>query len=330
MVWIQVLMLKLSFDKKFQHAICLLPGMERRELYIKSKFDGLPICTLACVPQVRPHAVMCLVHGLCGCKERFLPFMDYLTSNGFVCVACDLRGHGSSILNEEDRGYTYNGGAEAVVIDLDGVIDYICETYAGLPIYMLGHSMGSLAVRAYAKHHDDRLNGLVVCGSPSPNPLTPIVYTAFRFLCLVGYGHRRIGYIQKFISRRYNKAFRLEGYQAWTCSDPDIRRSYAEDPRCNFYITADCAATLMDLFRETYSKYGWEPVKQQLPIIFLSGDDDPCMINSTKFNRSVDRMRLNGYADVRCHTYAGMRHEILMELKKESVWADILNFIASA
>lgn len=102
------------------------------------------------------------------------------------------------------------------------------------------------------------------------------------------------------------------------------RRLIAADPRCNFIITADCAATLMDLFREVYSRRGWHSKKPGLPVYFLSGDDDPCMISFKKFVRSVGCMRACGYSDVNSRTYAGMRHEILHEIKKQSVWDDIL------
>ena len=310
----------------FSIRFALLPGMKRQELYIESKFDGLPISVLEVVPDGKPRAVAYLVHGLCGCKERFLPFIDYLTSNGVICVAGDLRGHGDSILKEDDRGYMYRGGAEAVVQDMDSVVDYIHEHYDGLRLVLLGHSMGSLAARAYMNYHNARVDALVICGSPSANPLTPLAYMFLKGLCKIGYDRRRIVYIQKFISGRYNRRFRHEGSLAWTCSDPESRRALAEDPRCNYTITADCAATLMELFHDTYSVQGLIPDKPAMPVVFLSGDDDPCMISQSKFQDAMGCMRTKGYTSVSCHTYAGMRHEILNEINRGEVWDDILRF----
>lgn len=298
--------------------------MDCNVLYIKSKYDGLHLSVLESMPEGDPRAVVCLVHGLCGCKERFLPFINYLASNGFACVACDLRGHGSSVRKEEDRGYMYNGGAKAVVADIDSVVDYISERFDGMPLFMLGHSMGSLAVRAYLKCHDSRLDALVVCGSPSPNPLAPLAHVGLKLFCRLGGGPKRVGHLQNFISNRYNRKFQQEGPLAWTCSDSQSRSQTAADPRCNFIITADCAATLMELFHEVYSRGGWHPQKLDIPIYFLSGDDDPCMISKEKFARSVNSMREIGYTDVNSCTYTGMRHEILHEIKKQSAWDDIL------
>lgn len=73
-----------------------------REFFLESAYDGLRISVLEVTPVEKPKAVLFLAHGLCGCKERFLPFMEYLAMNGVACVANDHRGHGSSIRNEED------------------------------------------------------------------------------------------------------------------------------------------------------------------------------------------------------------------------------------
>lgn len=302
-------------------------NMQFDTLSIDSKFDGLSISVLEIVPEGKPLAVVYLVHGLCGCKERFIPFMEYLASKGFACVASDHRGHGSSILKEEDRGYMYNGGTKAIVMDMDVVVDYISERFDNPRLFMLGHSMGSLAARAYVKYHDSRLDGLVICGSPSPNPMAPVGYPFIKLLSKVSGGRMHVGGLQKQISRNYNKRFKKEGQQAWTCSDPQVRQAFAEDSRCNFDITADCAATLMDLFREAYSEKGWSLDNPQMPIVFFSGDDDPCMLSEKKFLKSVDCMRINGYKDVKSQTYPGMRHEILNEVNKQDVWEDIVSFL---
>lgn len=278
-------------------------------------------------PEGKPRAVVYLVHGLCGCKERFIPFMEYLTSEGIACFASDHRGHGSSIFKEEDRGYMYNGGVRALVMDMDVVVNHIRECFKGVPLVMVAHSMGSLAARAYIKENDTKLDGLIICGSPAPNPLAPVGRFIISNLCRMNNGRSRPEYLQTFTSRRYNRKFRHEGNQAWTCSDPEVRRAFAEDSRCNFKITADCADTLMELFHEVYSRHGSHPGNPGLPMIFLSGDDDPCMISRAKFVKSVNLMRLNGYTDVRFLTYAGMRHEILNEVGKLSVWKDVLNYI---
>lgn len=298
-----------------------------REFFVESAYDGLNISVLEVAPVEKPKAVVFLAHGLCGCKERFLPFMEYLARNGIACVANDHRGHGSSIRNEEDRGYTYQGGAKAIVMDMEVVADYICRQYPAIPITLLGHSMGSLAARAFLKHNETLLDRVIVCGSPSPNPMAPIGKAIVSIMHKKDDGKRRPEMLQKFTSTSYNRKFKHEGYQAWTCSDANVRKQFADDPRCNFTITVDQAKTLMDLFKETYSRKDWNVSKPTLPIIFMSGEDDPCMISVKKLEKAVKHVEDCGYNNVRKITYPHMRHEILNEVDKQRVWEDVLAFI---
>jgi alpha-beta hydrolase superfamily lysophospholipase len=285
---------------------------------------------LEIAPAEKPKAVLFLAHGLCGNKERFLPFMEYLAKNGIACVANDHRGHGSSIRNEEDRGYTYQGGAKAMVMDMEIVADYISSHYQGTPITLLGHSMGSLAARAFLKNNDSRLDKVIICGSPSPNPMAPVGRVIVNMLNKREKGKRRPEVLQKFTSTTYNRKFKHEGYQAWTCSDAEAREQWAKDPRCNFTITVDLAKALMDLFKEAYSKRGWSVNKPELPIMFISGEDDPCMISTKRFENTTKHICNCGYSNVQKITYPQMRHEILNEIDKEKVWADVLAFINGA
>ena len=305
------------------------PSITHREFFVESVYDGLPISVLEVTPIEKPKAVVYLAHGLCGCKERFLPFMEYLAMTGVACVANDHRGHGSSIRSEEDRGYTYQGGANAIVKDMEVVADYIAKHYQDIPITLLGHSMGSLAARAFLKHNDHRIDRVIICGSPSPNPMAPFGRAIVNIMNKKDNGSRRPEVLQKFTSTNYNRKFKHEGYQAWTCSDANVRQQFANDPRCNFIITVDLAKALMDLMKETYSKKGWDVNRPEMPILFMSGDDDPCMISEKRFDKVIKGLCDCGYSNVQKVTYPKMRHEILNEIGKQRVWDDVLSFIDS-
>ena len=209
------------------------------EATLKSRYDGLDISVVVVRPEGEARAVLQLSHGMSGCKERFMPFMEFMAEQGGVCVANDHRGHGDSVKTAKELGYMYEGGQEALIDDMRGVTEAIADEYPGLPLFLLGHSMGSLAARAYTKKNDSQLDGLILCGSPSPNSLAPIGRLIVKEMCRKDNGKRRPESLQKFTSSRYNRKFRQEGYQAWTCSDPEVRRRFADDPRCNFNITAD-------------------------------------------------------------------------------------------
>jgi alpha-beta hydrolase superfamily lysophospholipase len=124
--------------------------MERYKLI--SDNDGLEIGIAVERPQRDPVAVLQISHGMCGCKERFLPLMEYMAAHGVSCVANDHRGHGLSVKNEKDRGYMYKGGYKALVDDMKMVTDWTRKSFEDVPVFLLGHSMGSLVAGTYLKN----------------------------------------------------------------------------------------------------------------------------------------------------------------------------------
>ena len=131
--------------------------------------DGVRLSTLVIAPE-SPKAVLQLVHGMAEHKERYIPFMNYLSEAGYACVICDLRGHGATVTDPKDLGWMGKGGMQALVDDVHCVTDWARAQYPGLPFFLFGHSMGSMIVRSYLKRYDRDIDGLVVCGSPSKNP----------------------------------------------------------------------------------------------------------------------------------------------------------------
>ena len=137
--------------------------------------DGLELSALRMEPDKKEDikGVLQLVYGMCEHKERYIPFMEYMTSHGFVTVIHDNRGHGGSVRSPEDLGYMYENGAEALVEDIHEItMDtklYLEEELEleDLPFTLLGHSMGSLAVRCYIQKYDKDIDKLIVVGCPS-------------------------------------------------------------------------------------------------------------------------------------------------------------------
>lgn len=295
---------------------------------LTSSYDSLPMSVVAVYPDsVRPRGMIQLSHGMRGCKERFIPFMEYMASNGYLCVANDHRGHGGSVLSSEDLGYMYEGGWNALVRDMRTISEWALEEYPDLPLFLVGHSMGSLASRIYAYEYGDMLSGLFVIGSPSYNVLSSVGRTFTGLLCRAGFSRKRLRFMQKMVSWRYNRRFRSEGSEAWTCSDPFVRKAFSENPLCSYDFTANACFNLLCMMRETYASRRGPVSGLSVPVAFLSGGDDPCMISQRALRNAVDSMKSLGYGSVYLHVYPGMRHEILNESGKEIVWDDILHYI---
>ena len=292
---------------------------------LDSAYDDLKISVVSVLPDTRPKAVLQLAHGMCGSKERLIPFMEYLAAEGIACFANDHRGHGASIKSENDLGYMYDGGKAALVEDMKMLTDRIKDQYPDIPVFLLGHSMGSMAARVYLKSYPDVLDGVIVCGSPGYNPMSAVTCRLLSVLCGCGLGRIRTRMAQTLVSTMYNRRFASEGPQAWVCSDPLVRSAFNDDPKHNFKFTVNASRALLGLMQETYS--GWRKKYSELPVLFLAGNDDPCAGGPAGIDKAVAVLHEAGYRSISVKIYPAMRHEILNEAGKERVWRDILEFI---
>ena len=206
--------------------------------------------------------------------------------------------------------------------------EHIKGEYPSLPIALFGHSMGSLAVRCYTKRYDKEISSLIVCGSPSANAFTGVMKKFDDLLIRTKGDRARSDVINTVFSGAFEARFRSEGIEnAWLSSDRSVSEAYNADPLCHFTFTLNGYKALLDLLTDTYSDVGWKMENPRLPIRFLSGANDPCMVSRSAFARSVDHMRKVGYTNVSSRLFDGMRHEILNETEKESVYADVLDFL---
>jgi len=301
--------------------------MKKKELEFLSKQDNLRLSGLLIEPE-KGKAILQISHGMCEHKERYIPFMEYMAKQGYICVIHDHRGHGKSIQSKEDLGYFYKNGGQNLVEDLHQVTESIKEQYPKLPCFLFGHSMGSLAVRCYCKKYDAELDGLIVCGSPSENSIAGIGILIDKAVQKYRGERGRSSVIDHVFSKDFEKAFEEEKTpHAWICSDKNVVTAYNEDPLCNFTFTLNGYEALLWLVKNTYSIQGWKLENPDLPIYFISGEQDPCMIDKKKFTEAVEMMRRTGYRQVSSKLYKGMRHEILNEIGKEQVYTDIAEFL---
>lgn len=300
----------------------------KEHLTCLSDFDRLPLDVIIMAPS-HPIGIVQISHGMCEHKERYIPFMQFLNSHGYVCIIHDHRGHGKSILHQDDLGYFYEDGHIGIVEDVHQLSTLIKLRYPHLPLYLFGHSMGSLVVRCYLKKYDHDIDGLFVCGSPSYNPLASFgIYLTSKIGKQKGQ-HYRSSFIQKVGFDSFNRHFDKSTPNSWICSDVNVVKNYNQNPLCAFTFTTNGFHALFHLMKETYHLENWQMKNKNLPIHFIAGQDDPCIQNEKKFNEAVQCLKTCGYTQVSSHLFKGMRHEILNEVNKESVYQHILEKLKS-
>ncbi len=184
---------------------------------------------------------------------------------------CEV-GSGPRIYVRRRRRRTCGGSVSCHEVGKEGV--------PGSSVCSDGTQYGILVVRAYAKEHDQELDALIVCGSPSKNYLRPLGAAVGHAEAAVLGDEHRSNLLEAMSFGSFAARFADEKSRfAWCCSDPEVVREYEENPLCGFTFSDDAFFALNDLLKETYGFHGWHCTNRKLPVLFLSGGDDPCYVN---------------------------------------------------
>jgi alpha-beta hydrolase superfamily lysophospholipase len=255
-----------------------------------------------------PRLVVQLAHGMGEHALRYARLAQALNARGIAVVANEHRGHGPAAQVEATRGEFGAGGFDALVADMALVTDHIARKHPGVPIVLLGHSMGSFAAQLYAVAHAQRLAGLVLSG------------TAATDLLMNPNGPQR----------------KLEDYAGsaptrtpfdWLSRDEAEVDKYVADPLCGFTISKASRATMVEACKRTAAPGAWSALPSALPVYLMTGDQDPVNNRLAWFHPLVERMRAAGLRDVTVKIYPGARHELFNETNRDEVTADLVGWL---
>lgn len=275
-----------------------------------------------------PRAVVQILHGVKEHMARYDNFAAYLTSQGYAVCGHDHMGHGRSGTGESAFGYFgESGGPKKLVKDSHRVTRFIQREYPGTPVFLLGHSMGSFIGRLYILHYASEIAGFICMGTADDRKLAPVArIVAEAVVRLRGPqgAKEEARLLDKLTFGGYNRRFTLESSRnAWLSRDPQAVEAYDWDALIRPYITNGGFRDLYELQMAACGKKWAGKVDKSLPILLVSGAEDPVGDYGRGVVRVYEKLKLAGVLDVRCKLYDGARHEVLNELNREEVYYDI-------
>lgn len=274
-------------------------------------------------------AVVQISHGMIDFVGRYEGLAEALTAEGIAVAGNDHLGHGGSVSTPDDYGFfASKGGYSYVVDDLKKMNDYIREEFAGVPVVLLGHSMGSFLARLYAEKYSDSIDAVIIHGTSGPNPALPFGKVLIKLIKFFKGERARSKFVRSLAEGGYNNAFdKSEGEGAWLTRDGKMVAGRPSDSRTNFVFTVSGYADLFEMLGAINTKKWFESFPKNLPALVISGDRDP-VGNFGKGVRYVyDNLKKYG-ADVDLKMYEGARHELFNETNREEVFADLVAWIA--
>ena len=285
---------------------------------IKSIEDTVDLGVTLYVPRGEIKGILQISHGMMEHRKRYIEFMNYLGSCGYICVVHDHIGHGESVKSKDDYGYFYENGDINLVEDLHQITLYMKKRCGDYKFYLLGFSMGALIARAYLKKYDYELDGLILCGPPVQNSAIPIIKKLCKVIEKIKGDHFRSSFIHKII--------RGIGDNWLTNSENEIEK-FTNDEGCGFIFTINGFDNICTLILNVYSKKNWIKKSLNLPILIIAGEDDIVVISQKKFCELIKFLNRIGYRNIESKTYLNKYHDILHEVNKLEVYKDILSWM---
>lgn len=304
----------------------------KQEFYYPSRDGKTQIHAIEWIPEGEMKGVLQICHGMVEYINRYDEFAEFMAGHGYYVTGHDHLGHGKSIQTEEDLGY-FNEirGNQYVIGDIHKLRELTMKKHPGVPYYMLGHSMGSFLLREYLTMYGTGLAGAIIMGTGYQGAL---VLNAGQLICRVLAAFKGWKYRSKFVDNlsfgSYNKKFEpAETTKDWITSDKERKKKYVEDPLCSYMFTLGAYYQMFEGMKVLTRKDSIARIPKELPILFVSGEDDPVGAFGKGIIKVYEKYRSAGIHNLSIHLYKGDRHEILNEVNRKDVYEDLRRWIES-
>ena len=300
------------------------------EFYFPSKDGNTEIHTIEWKPEGEVRAVLQICHGMVEYIRRYDEFARFLCGKGYYVVGNDHLGHGKSIQAKSEYGFFNEKYGNACVLgDMHTLRQRTEKKYPGVPYFMLGHSMGSSLLRHYIQMYGNGLSGAVLMGTVADHKKAALLFgkRLCRVMAAFRGWHYRSRMVDKLVLGAYNKKFKPARTRAdWITSDNENLDTYVSDPLCSFMSTVNAYYNVFSGMIGIQRKESVYMIPKGLPILFLSGADDPVGEFGKGVRKIYEKYRAAGIQDVTLRLYTGDRHELLNETDREQVYKDLLGW----
>ena len=302
----------------------------RDEFYFPSKDGNTEIHTIEWKPEGEVRAVLQICHGMVEYIRRYDELAQFLCGEGCYVVGNDHLVHGKSIQAKSEYGFFNEKYGNACVLgDMHTLRQRTEKKYPGVPYFMLGHSMGSSLLRQYIQMYGNGLSGSVLMGTVADHKKAALLFG--KRLCRVMAAFRGWHYRSKMVDNlvlgAYNKKFKPARTRAdWITSDNENLDMYVADPLCSFMFTVNAYYNVFSGMIGIQRKESVYMIPKGLPVLFVSGADDPVGEFGKGVRKIYEKYRAAGIRDVTLRLYTGDRHEILNETDRDQVYKDLLGW----
>ena len=276
-------------------------------------------------------AVVQISHGMMDYVGRYKGMAEVMCAAGIAVAGHDHLGHGDSVAAPDDYGFfASKNGYGYVIDDVKRMNDFIRFELPGVPVILLGHSMGSFIARLYAIKYANTIDGLIIHGTAGPNPATGAGKLIVKIMRAIKGERYRSKFICSLADGGYNKGFDpAEGPNAWLTRDPSQVADRIGNPKNDFIFTLAGYEDLFNFLGNCNHKNWFDGFPKKLHTLVVSGENDPVGGFGKGVTYVYENLKKNG-ADVELKLYPGARHELFFETNREEVFSDLIGWVEGA
>ena len=281
------------------------------------------------LPEGEVKAVLQIAHGMTEHMGRYEAFAGYLCARGIALAGFDLRGHGRNPGNPEVASFGKDGWA-ASIEDLRLFDTLLRARFPGARHYMLGFSLGSFLLREYLTKYpgEGELAGAIIMGTGHQPGwlLSAMMWIVKGQIQKVGFD-QTTDLVRQLSFGAYNRKFKPNRTTAdWLCADEAELDKYLADPLVRRDISAGLFWELLGSMKRTGGACEYDGWDTSLPVLLISGQDDPVGNGGKGAQAIYQRMKKSGMEDVTLKLFPGARHDLLHEAQHGA--QDAWNLIA--
>lgn len=303
-----------------------------RDFYFDSSTGKNKLHARMCVPDAEPKAIVQIMHGIAEYIERYDDFMMFLASNGFIVVGDDHLGHGKSIEKEEQKGFFADeNGWEYAVCDEEILRLAMKNNYPELPMVVFGHSMGSFLARTHLIKYPGAFDAAIISGTGNQGKaLVTGGLTMGNMVVGLKGPHYYSDFLNNLAFGSYNKIYEnAKTTHDWLTRDEEVVAKYIADSLCGFVPSCSLFRDMMVGVSFITNVKNQQAMKKEVPVLFMSGSMDPVGECGKGVKIAFENFKKVGMQDVSMKLYEGGRHEMLNEINKDEVYADVLAWLNS-
>jgi alpha-beta hydrolase superfamily lysophospholipase len=271
-----------------------------------------------------------IAHGMAEHAPRYADFAHALNEAGYAVYANDHRGHGRTAESESQQGYLGGkDGFDRLIADMAHLAQIVRSNHPNIPLFLFGHSMGSFASQRFIMDYHDMIDGLILSGSNGKQGTVLSIGRLIAGIERIFRGDRaKSNLLNRLSFGAYNKKFapNRTSYD-WLSRDEESVDRYISDPWCGAIFPTSFFSGFFDILLYIENQEHFHKIPVSVPIIILSGDQDPVGSFGKGVTELYNRYRNAGVLDVNMKLYPGARHEILNEINREDVIRDIIDFL---